>query len=86
VAFYTRTGYSRIGCDYLRVPSCTFHVVISLGEIVVFHESRESPYPRDRDLIFPNSGPNEEDHTSVKKVLTELKSSIRSVDTARNVG
>ena len=50
---HTRTDHSRIGCDYLRVPSYTFDVVISLGEMVVFHESREDPIHEIEILSFP---------------------------------
>jgi len=55
-----------------RVDLDTYHALIPLSDLLIYHESKPGPFIREGDSLFPDWAPNDTDPESSKQYTREL--------------
>lgn len=56
----------------LRVGANVFHTAIPLTEIVIFHESRLGPFPKEGDSVYPSWAPDAKNPILINEYVKDL--------------
>ena len=59
--------------DIYRVEVGMYHAVMPLSDQTIYHENKPGPFLGDKDSLFPEWAPTEEDQSIVDEYVSNLK-------------